>query len=267
MLEFLTELFYKYNLKYSALNTARSALSSFLVLDGVHTVGTHPLISRFMKGVFVERPAVPRYTVIWNVRVVLNYLRKFSPLESLGLRDLSYKLVMLLALTTGQRLQTLHKLQLDKLTMKDGVAVFHVTELLKQSKPGKVGTQLILKAYEPEDSLCVYKCLKHYLHLTSSLRANEKQLLISFRKPHEKVSKDTIARWVKTVMKDAGVDTDIFKPHSTRAASTSAASRGNLPVDTVLAAGGWASEKNFQMYYNKPVQTSKDDFATSVLQF
>ena len=41
-LEFLQEL-YERGLGYSCLNTARSALSSFIVLDGNVTVGNHPL--------------------------------------------------------------------------------------------------------------------------------------------------------------------------------------------------------------------------------
>ena len=50
VLSFLTEL-YQTGSGYSCLNTARSALSSFLQLDNGLTIGTHPLIRRFLKGV------------------------------------------------------------------------------------------------------------------------------------------------------------------------------------------------------------------------
>lgn len=50
-LEFLQGL-YDRGLGYSCLNTARSALSSFTVLDGNVTLGNHPLVQRFLKGVF-----------------------------------------------------------------------------------------------------------------------------------------------------------------------------------------------------------------------
>ena len=43
VLEFLQEL-YERGLGYSCLNTAGSALSSFMVLDGNVTVGNHPLV-------------------------------------------------------------------------------------------------------------------------------------------------------------------------------------------------------------------------------
>ena len=49
MLEFLSFLFHDKGLGYSAINTARCALSSFLLLgDGHDTVGSHPLVSKFV---------------------------------------------------------------------------------------------------------------------------------------------------------------------------------------------------------------------------
>ena len=59
VLHFLTELF-EANCGYSALNTARSTMSTFIVLPGNISVGTHPLDTRFMKGVFQSRPTFPK---------------------------------------------------------------------------------------------------------------------------------------------------------------------------------------------------------------
>ena len=39
-------------LSYSSINTARSALSSILKLDNCDNFGTHPLVTRFMKGIY-----------------------------------------------------------------------------------------------------------------------------------------------------------------------------------------------------------------------
>ena len=113
VLDFMYEL-YNQGKSYSLLNTTQSALSSFvLFLDG-KDLGYHPLISRFLKGVFNLRPPIPRYTHIWDVRPVLNYLRSLSPIQMLSLKQLTIKLCMLLALVSTQRCQTLHKLRIDK---------------------------------------------------------------------------------------------------------------------------------------------------------
>ena len=74
-LDFLAELFDN-GLKYSALNTVRSALSSFVLLSTGQSFGSHHLVIRFLRAVYNDRPSLPRYKDIWNVDFVLNLLRK-----------------------------------------------------------------------------------------------------------------------------------------------------------------------------------------------
>ena len=76
VLDFLEDLF-ESGLSYSALNTARSALSTFISVNNV-PVGSHPYVKRFMKGVFEQRPSVSRYTKTWDVSLVLNFLWKWA---------------------------------------------------------------------------------------------------------------------------------------------------------------------------------------------
>ena len=74
------------------------------------------------------------------------------------------------------------------------------------------------------------------------------------RRPYKAITKDTIARWVKNGMEAAGIDTNRFKPHSIRAASTSAAVKAKVPLQTILNTAGWSSCKTFAKFYNKPVE-------------
>jgi hypothetical protein len=73
-IHFFAEL-YGFGIGYSALNTARSALSSVIVLPENITFGCHPLVSRFMKGVFELRPSLPKYNEVWDVSVILSMLK------------------------------------------------------------------------------------------------------------------------------------------------------------------------------------------------
>ena len=52
---------------YSCINTARSALSSVILLPGNNHFGSHPLVTRLRKGCFEIRPSLPRYKEIWDV--------------------------------------------------------------------------------------------------------------------------------------------------------------------------------------------------------
>ena len=62
--DFLTSLF-DTGLSYSSINTARSALSSVLVIENSKMpFGQLPLVRRFMKGIFELRPSLPRYPTV-----------------------------------------------------------------------------------------------------------------------------------------------------------------------------------------------------------
>ncbi len=57
----------------------------------------------------------------------------------------------------------------------------------------------------------------------------------------------TVARWIKSVLNDAGIDIAIFKPHSTRHAASTAACDAKIPIDDIL------KRATFRDYYYKRV--------------
>ena len=75
---------------------------------------------------------------------------------------------------------------------------------------------LTLQAYPAEEQQCIFKTIQVNLAKTKPLRGNHTQLLISYQQPHKPVTTDTSARWLKTVLDKAGIDTNIFHAHSTR---------------------------------------------------
>ena len=111
MVNFLAHLFtqgYSYNL----LNSYRSAISSVHEKRDGYDVGQHPLVTRLLKGVFNDRPPLPRYSSTWNVQTVLNYLEQLGPNEVMSWKHLTFKTVMLLALTHPSRSADLSQLDL-----------------------------------------------------------------------------------------------------------------------------------------------------------
>ena len=107
--------------------------------------------------------------------------------------------------------------------------------------------------------------MKAYLDGTSALRGGAQQLFVSYSKPFKSVSRDTISRWVKTVMQKSGIDVNLFKQHSTRAAATSKAYFKSVPLEHILSAAGWSSSDTFAKFYKKPV-INTDSFSTVLLQ-
>jgi hypothetical protein len=74
-----------------------------MVCPDCHMFGTHPFVTRFMKGVYEKLKPQPKYTQICDVSLVLRYLATLTPNSSLSLKNLTLKLVMLLLLVSSQR--------------------------------------------------------------------------------------------------------------------------------------------------------------------
>ena len=232
-----------------------------------YSVGNHPLICRFLKGTFNLRPPRPRYKDTWDVSIVFNYLQKMSLARALNLKQLRQKLCLLIALVSAQRAKTLHSLNLENIKLRQNSATFYVADLLKKSRPGCHGLTLKFKAYPPDRRLGVVHYLRAYIKRTEIIRNDERRLFISYTKPHRMVSSQTISRWIKTLLSAAGIDTSIYKPHSTRSATTSAASRANVPITHILNQAGWSNERTFQQFYHKPLKNDRENtFSQAILQ-
>lgn len=267
VLDFLVTL-YDNGVGYSAINTARSALSAAVSLsDSAVPVGEHPLVRRFMKGIYESRPTFRKYTKIWDVKTVLNYVATIQPVDTVSLQLLTHKLTFLLALLSGQRCQSLHVIKLSDIHWEENVVKISLSEKIKQSGPRRQPPIITLPAYDKKP-LCVVHTLQAYLSRTQSLRSTSTEnLLLATVKPYGPVSKSTIARWIRTVLAKAGIDVSVYGAHSTRAASTSTAAK-QIPIATVLRAAGWSSAATFHRFYNLPVETVDNtsvNFATSIL--
>ena len=237
---------------YSAICAARSALSNLLEIKGCGCFGEHPLVKRLVKGIYEKRPALPKYSETWEVDQVLNYFNTQS--ENLTLKELTYKLILLMAILTGQRCQTLHLLDIANMNLLEDKCVFFITKLVKQSKPGRHIAPIELLAFPQNRKLCVISTLKIYLEKTRTIRGQETNLFISFAKPFKAVSKDTLSRWIKESLRHAGIDTAKYSAHSTRAASTTAACKRGLSVENIMKAAGWSRSATFSKYYQKKTE-------------
>lgn len=156
-------------LKYSTLNTAKSAISAVILPTNNHTIGTHPPVSRFMRGSYKSNPPTPRYHTTWKVQTVLTYLSSQDSVEKLDLKSLTLKLLMLIALVSAQRGQSVHMLDTACMKVTESSYEFSLPEHVKQSRPSFKMPSVILKAYPVNKALCVYSHLTEYLRRTQSL--------------------------------------------------------------------------------------------------
>ena len=245
---------------YSTINTYRSALSSTLSSVNNTAVGSHPLITRLLKGIYNLRTPVPRYSTTWDVTKVACYLRTIFPLDQVSLKNLTLKTVILCALASTQREQTLCALGLNYLTKSQHCLNFVVAERLKTSKPGK-SLEVKFECLPSEPSICVKCTLTEYISRPKVLRGSNPELFtsklfVSYIKPYKPVSTDTLARWIKSVLTNSSRDTSNFKAHSVRSASTSHALASGVPIEGILRTADWTNERTFRKYYLRMCNSS-----------
>ena len=241
-----------------ALNAVRSAISFFLKLD-LPDLGSHTAITRLFSTFYKLRPSFPRYIVTWDVGKVLNFLAKWHPPSSLSLKQLTFKTVTLIALTSSDRAQTIHAMRVDRVSASPEGLEFVVFDILKTTRrgcPAKVIKCVSWDAEELDVSFYVHSYMNRTLlkrwrvYKKGSKKPN--QLFISYLSGLP-VSKSTISRWIKETMKMAGIDTAIFLPGSTRGSSISAAARRGASVSNILKAGSWSNLGTYQRFYHREV--------------
>ena len=258
---------------YSAMCTARSALSNILFVridnsGGYVRFGEHPFVRQFMKGVFNIKPVQCKYTEIWNPDVVLTMFKLPEwRISEMSDAMLVKKVVMLILLATDQRGQIILALKKSAMMITDKEVVFKITTGdLKQGRRGYKVPLIRINRF-PDHDICPVVHIEEYVKRTESVRGDEDRLILISRKPFNAVSRDSVSRWTLDVLKCAKIDTDCFSAGSTRSAAGSKADRKGVPLDVILSKGGWTQASTFARFYNKKlqVQNSKDTFSDAVL--
>ena len=248
--------------EYSTINNYRSAISAIHPeIDG-EKVGQKHTVKQVMAGIFNKRPPLPRYTNTWDVDVVLNHIQNMPSNKDLCLKNLSIKTATLIALTSAARASEICALDTKCMQITDSEISFTVTDLTKTRKVKDTCGKVTFPSFE-DSQLDVRSCIIDYLKTTEPIRTVSK-LLISYVKPHNAIKPCSMARWLKTMLGTAGIDTNVFKAHSTRGACTSKANKFGLSVDQIMKKASWKSATTFQRFYNKPTQ-GEDLFTQTVL--
>ena len=259
-------LLYLFNLgtKSGMLNSIRSAIS-FFTQHSMLQLGSNITVTRLFKYFYRERPMMPRYLVTWDVGKLLNFLAQWHPADSLTLKQLTLKVVALISLTSSDRAQTLHLLNVDFIhrTTK-GDLEFEVPALLKTRKGapkrGLPPKKVLCVAWDAAE-LNVAEYVDMYVRKTFMFRMREvnkklpkpTQFFLSHQtgKPVQRAS---ISRWLREVMELGGIDISTFKPGSTRGASSSMACRQGATPDQILRHGDWSNLGTYQGYYNREIE-------------
>ena len=94
-------------------------------------------------------------------------------------------------------------------------------------------------------------------------------MLITYGKPHKPVSRNSVGRRIKNELKNVGVDTTFFMPHSCRSASVSKAKVNGIPKSVILEKGRVHIKNNVIIIYkgkiNRKIQAAEINYVTPLI--
>ena len=137
--------------------------------------------------------------------------------------------------------------------------VLHIIALRKCSKPSRPNMPVVYREYVEDELLFPVKCIYAYLVQRSEIVTQDiTEFFITFGKPHHPASKDLLTQWVKEIIGNSSIDTEIFKPHSTRVESNSTAYKLGMPLQEILKRGQWSNAGTFFTYYFREIDDLLD---------
>ncbi len=246
-------------------------------LVGDVSVGHHPLVSRFMQGARRLKPFRPIRVPSWNLLIVMEGLLgdPFEPFESVSVKLLTLKTVLLLALSSLKSLGDFQALSLTPLCMDFAPGLVKV---LLRPRPDYVPTvalnpfrfqQVVLEvfshfshAFLPSPTrdqvtcLCPVRALRTYVDRTAQWRGSD-QLFVCFgsKSKGSAVTKQRMSHWIVEAISLAYKACSLTSPlrlraHSTRAVASSQAFLKGSSMEEICAVAGWSSPSTFIKFYS-----------------
>ena len=170
-----------------------------------------------------------------------------------------------MALSNADRASDLHLLSIDHMWLGEEEIWFQVNGLSKTRRSGPP-REVVYPRFS-DQRICPVHLLTAYLKRTEGVQGGCKALFIGCKKPYKQVATSTLSRWMKNMLKEAGIDTSVFKGHSVRTAAASAAHKAGVCIKDILRAGNWKRESTFSRFYHKPLlDNSQTGFTPSVLK-
>ena len=218
----------------------------------------------------------------WDLSRVLSFLHgpPFEPLASCPLRELTRKVLFLLALATARRVGELHAVSSVVSFSSGDVYLSYLPEFRAKSEsearplPRSFRVRSLsdfVGCFPDELLLCPVQALQVYLDRTLSLPARPHTLFVSPRAPSRSLSKNALSFFFQSVIADsyssAGFPLPVvsfsasahsssssrprssFRAHGVRGVAASWAFLRNASLSSVLEAATWSSASVFTSFY------------------
>ena len=228
-------------------------------------LSSHPVLHDLLRSFRIEHPLPSSRFPSWDLLKVLSLLHgaPFKPLDSCSFRDLTRKVLFLLA--TDRCVA-----ELQAVSSGGDLFLSYLPEFRAKSEssanplPRSFRLRLLwdfVGSLPGELSLCPVRALQIYLRRTSLLSARTRCLFVSPRSPSHPLSKNALSFFLRSVIllsfpSPSTAAASASRAHSIRGMATSTAFSRNVPLSSILAAVTWSSSTAFTSLYLRDVQFS-----------
>ena len=250
---------------------------------GGMSVSRFPVLNDLVKAIFNKRPPSSSLVPSWDLPRALRILAEppFEPMDQCSMMDLSRKTAFLVAAASGRRVSDIGALSVaeNHLTVRsDGVHLLpRAGYLAKNQTQSFTPKHIVLPdhrkaAGSPDDGpWCPVRALKFYLRRTASYRGKVDHLFITAQKPFKPASRQTISRWIVSIIKDS-LDSELgqlegshVRAHDLRSQTASGALYKGASLKEIMEAQGWSTSTTFQTVYLRDALVPRATTAAKVL--
>ncbi len=235
-------------------------------VDG-KSLGKHDLVIRFLRGARRLNPPRPHLVPSWDPPSVLSALRgaPFEPLQSVELKFLSLKTVLLAALATVKRVGDLQAFSVDDSCLEFVPGNSHVVLRPRPGYVPKVPTtpfrdQVVnLQALPLLCSVPSVPCASMWTARRASGPSDQLFVCFGGQQKGRAVSKQRLAHWIVEAIVLAYQARCLPCPlgvraHSTRGVASSWALARGASIADICKAAGWATPNTFARFYNLRIE-------------
>ena len=230
-------------------------------------LSSHPVLRDLLRSFRLEAPSRPFHPPAWDLAAVLTFLNSavFEPLWLAALRNLTKKVLFLLALATAKRVGELQALSRSVSFVRADDCLSYVLEFVAktESLSNPIPRSFLARSLsdfaaglDEELLLCPVRALRIYLDRTASFSPLPRRLFVSPRRPSRDLSKNFVS-FLREVIHEAEAgrpEVGLVRAHSVRWVSTSAAFHRNWSVASMLESATWRSSSVFVLFYLRDLQ-------------
>lgn len=254
---FLADLHLKEGLAYRTILVHKSVVSTLCGAEDGSRLSSNVLVKQILRSIASNKCRERPNQSVWDTNILVSWLSSHS-VNPESLYEVSRRCAILLLLCSGRRVHDLTLLSVGKESLMMNNEENSVTLWPRfGSKTDSAsfiqsGWKLFSNEDNPNLNPVLWVKTLRLLGKTRREEANIENLFVATRGTAKAASRTIIAGWVKSVLKEAGIDAT---PGSVRSAVASRGWIDNQPLDKIMARANWRSENTFLKFYKKEIQS------------